>query len=221
VAPVSVTGITRLSIADAQAKAAEAKSGRPAWKLWRFDEPMQGLPSGFSAVENKAQWRIEKPEEPLKPTTPPGALRCTAANSGETFNVLLSDASFKDPSILVKLHADSGKEDQGGGVVWRAKDAHNYYIARWNPLEDNFRVYYVKDGKRTQIGSADVKADPKEWHRIRVDHAGSHIVASFDGKTVVTVDDSTFTDAGQIGLWTKADASTWFDDLAAVDLKPK
>jgi cyclophilin family peptidyl-prolyl cis-trans isomerase len=220
--PYSVTGVARMTAAEAQAAAASSKKGREPWKLWRFDEPLESEPPGFVVTETSgkgtlARWRIAKPPEPMKPTTPPGAVRCTTSNAGGTYNLLLAeDTSYRDLSVSVRVHADGGEEDQGGGVVWRAKDADNYYIARWNPLEGNFRVYHVKAGKRTQLGSAEVSSDAKEWHRIRIDHIGTRIAASFDGKTVFTLEDSTFADAGRIGLWTKADAGTWFDDLAAV-----
>jgi peptidyl-prolyl cis-trans isomerase A (cyclophilin A) len=220
--PYSITAVTRMAANEAQAAAATAKAGREPWKLWRFDEPMEGQPAGFVAGETSgkgtlARWRISKPTEPVKPTSPPGAIRCTTSNSGGTFNLLLAEStSYTDLSLSVRIHADTGEEDQGGGVVWRAKDADNYYIARWNPLEGNFRVYHVTAGKRKQIGSAEVSTDAKQWHRVRIDHSGARIVASFDGKPVITVEDSTIAGPGMIGLWTKADAGTWFDDLAAV-----
>jgi hypothetical protein len=111
----------------------------------------------------------------------------------------------------VKVKAISGKEDQGGGPVWRYQDNNNYYIARWNPLENNFRVYVVQDGKRKQLGSADVQLDPAVWHTITIDHAGNRIKASLDGRQLIEVNDETFAIIGKIGLWTKADAATAFD----------
>ena len=97
--------------------------------------------------------------------------------------------------------------------IWRAKDADNYYIARWNPLEKNFRVYYVKDGQRKQLASVDIKTDPSKWHEIEIEHVGNKIVAEFDDKKVIEIEDSTFTEGGMVGLWTKADAATAFDDF--------
>jgi hypothetical protein len=107
----------------------------------------------------------------------------------------------------------AGKEDQGGGPIWRAKDADNYYIARWNPLEKNFRVYFVKDGRRKRLASADIDVDPGKWHEIEIEHVGNKIVAEFDDKKLIEIKDSTFTEAGMVGLWTKADAATAFDDF--------
>ena len=111
------------------------------------------------------------------------------------------------------VRAVSGEEDQGGGPVWRAADASNYYITRWNPLEKNFRVYFVKAGRRKQLASAQATADISSWHTIRVVAVGAHIDCYFDGEKLLSVDDETFAEAGMVGLWTKADAVALFDDL--------
>jgi hypothetical protein len=135
-------------------------------------------------------------------------------NSGRTYNMLVQQIlSFSDLSFTVKVKAISGKEDQGGGPVWRYQDSNNYYIARWNPLETNFRLYYVKDSKRVQLASVDVQADPKAWHSISIDHQGNRIKASLDGRQLIDVTDDAIAKAGKIGLWTKADAATAFDAL--------
>ncbi|MCP4711520.1 MAG: hypothetical protein GY869_23115 [Planctomycetes bacterium] len=136
-------------------------------------------------------------------------------NSGQTYNLLMKDGKMTaEVDISIKVQAREGVEDQGGGPIWRAVDADNYYICRWNPLEDNFRVYYVKEGKRTQITSADIVVDPKEWHTIRIIHKGNKITAVLDRDVVVLeIEDDTFSEGGKIGLWTKADAVTAFDDF--------
>ena len=131
-----------------------------------------------------------------------------------TFNLFWTDRErFKDGTVEVKVRASSGRVDQGGGPIWRVQDKDNYYIARWNPLEDNFRLYYVKDGRRVQLASADVTADPKKWHTIRIEHKGDAIEGYLDGQELLEVRDETFTGAGGVGLWTKADAATGFDDF--------
>jgi hypothetical protein len=133
-------------------------------------------------------------------------------NTGQTYNMLIhQNIKLGDVPISVKVKALSGKEDQGGGPVWLYQDNNNYYIARWNPLENNFRVYVVKDGKRKQLGSADVQVDPAAWHTITIDHKGSLIKASLDGRQLIEVKDDNFPDAGKVGVWTKADAATAFD----------
>jgi hypothetical protein len=135
-------------------------------------------------------------------------------NSGQTYNLLIGrKIENKNLKVSVMVKSMTGKQDQGGGPIWRAKDADNYYIARWNPLEDNFRVYYVKDGKRVQLGSAEIKTDASKWHEIEIEHVGSKIVAEFDNKKVIEIEDTTFSEAGMVGLWTKADAATAFDDF--------
>jgi hypothetical protein len=91
-------------------------------------------------------------------------------------------------------------------------DAKNYYIARYNPLEDNFRVYKVEDGKRTQFQSAKIPGDDK-WHTLRITMAGAKITCYLDGQKYLEAEDSTFPDAGMIGLWSKSDAQSYFDEL--------
>lgn len=134
-------------------------------------------------------------------------------NKRSTYNLsIFEEARFKDVRIQVVVKAETGVEDQGGGPIWRALDENNYYIARWNPLEDNFCVYYVKDSKRKQLASLDIKLDPKKPHTLFISMVGTTINAMVDDH-LLTLEDNTFTKAGKIGLWSKADAATWFDDL--------
>lgn len=136
-----------------------------------------------------------------------------AINPDATFNVaLLSEAKFRDVDISVRLKAIAGEVDRGGGLVWRARDRDNYYIARYNPLEDNVRVYKVEDGKRTQLDHADAPGDGR-WHTLRITMTGREINGYLDGKRLLIAEDSTFRHAGRVGLWSKADARSYFDDL--------
>lgn len=140
-----------------------------------------------------------------------------ARNANPVFNVALAtEPRATDVELSVRLRAISGEDDQGGGLVWRAADAKNYYIARWNPLEDNLRVYQIKDGKRTQIQSADVETDAKAWHTLRITMKGDHIEGYLDEKKLLDAHDQTFTAGGRVGLWTKADAVTTFDDMQVI-----
>ena len=183
---------------------------------WDFDEETGAVPQELMAAETNGKgtpgtWEVSGGAVVLSETT----------NSGQTYNLLLTDggSSIADIELWVKVQARAGVEDQGGGVIWRAVDADNYYICRWNPLEDNFRVYYVKEGKRTQIASADVVVDPLAWHTIHIRHEGKKITAALDDETVIEVGDVTFSEAGQVGLWTKADAVTAFDDFMMRPIK--
>ena len=112
------------------------------------------------------------------------------------------------------VKAREGREDQGGRVIWRAQDSNNYYIARWNPLDDNLRLYYVKDGSRRMLVSAEASLSPDRWHTLAIGHEGSHIEVYLNGQRLLEAEDSTFANAGGVGLWTKADAATSFDDFS-------
>jgi hypothetical protein len=126
---------------------------------------------------------------------------------------LLEDRKFSDLDATVRFRPISGKDDASGGIIFRARDARNYYIVRANVLEDNFRLYTLVDGKRTQIASKKV-APPKmgEWHTLRVVARGAKIEAYLNGAKLIEHEDATFA-AGWVGLWTKADSVTEFDDL--------
>src|SRR5262245_12444207 len=182
-------------------------------------------PRGFTAAKTNgagklAEWRVESEAGPYGPIRIARLLKTT--NSGQTFNLLLSDSSYPaDVEVQVKIRPDSGKEDQGGGVVWRAKDAKSYYVARWNPLENNVRVYTVVDGKRTTLKSADVTPTPTPWHELEIDALGSKITCVFDHAELFTIDDGTFTSGGNVGLWTKADAASSFFEFAASAIRRK
>lgn len=178
-------------------------------RSWTFDAEKAGaIASGFT--NDVGEWKIVADESaPSKANV----IAQLAKNERPVFNVTLaSGTSYANVDITVKLKSIAGQIDQGGGVVWRARDAKNYYIARYNPLEDNYRVYKVEDGRRTQLGTSDIKGSIG-WHGLRVTMTGEHIECYYDGKKYLDVSDSTLKHAGKIGLWTKADAQTHFDDL--------
>lgn len=136
------------------------------------------------------------------------------SNWGNTFNLLiLKDVKLKNLEASVYIKAIKGREDQGGGILWRALDKNNYYVVRWNPLEDNFRLYFVKNGHRKMLASSYLKADPERWHGIKVVQEGNLIKCFFDGKLKISIKDTTFKGKGYIGLWTKSDACSAFDLL--------
>jgi hypothetical protein len=178
-------------------------------KIWNFDADKIGILSPEFTSE-VGEWKVV-----ANRTAPsePNVLAQQAKNSGSTFNlVLVSGTNYKDVDISVKMKAIAGKEDQGGGPVWRAKDAKNYYIARYNPLEDDYRVYKVEKGRRIQLQKVNIKHS-EEWYTLRVKMEGDHIQCFYNGKKYLDEKDPTFHEAGRIGLWTKADAQSHFDDL--------
>lgn len=130
------------------------------------------------------------------------------------FNLLVwNKKEYQDVSLEVKLKAVKGSEDRGGGLVWRYIDINNYYIARVNPLENNFTVYKVVNGSRRTLASANIEMQSDVWMIISITMMGNRIECYYNGKKYLEATDGTFTKPGKIGLWTKADAVTYFDNL--------
>ena len=121
--------------------------------------------------------------------------------------------SLADGFVEVKFKPISGKEDQAGGVVWRWQDGDNYYVARANALENNVSLYYTAHGVRKTLKYVDAPVARGEWHTLRVDFAGPKIGVSLDGKRYIDFDDGHVTAAGAVGVWTKADSVTAFDEF--------
>jgi Domain of Unknown Function (DUF1080) len=193
-------------------------------KVFTFAKADLGkVPAGWKAAQTGkgegSVWKVV--EDKTAPSKSGFALAQTAQGPSPLFNLCVAeDASFKDVVITVAFKADAGKIDQGGGVVWRYADANNYYIARFNPLEDNYRVYKVVDGKRVQLATKeDLKAPAGEWHTLSVTMTGDAITCSLNGAKHLEAKDDTFAKAGKVGLWTKADAQTSFDNFQVKGLK--
>jgi len=179
-------------------------------KTWNFDKNNIGVPPGEFSIE-AGDWKI------ISDSTAPSkgnALAQLANSSSGIYNlILVGNASYQNVDISVKMKAVKGKSDQGGGIVWRAIDSKNYYVVRYNPLEDNFRLYKVVKGARSEP-LQDVTIKSKDgWHDMRVTAKGDYIECYYDGKKYMDYHDSTFVMPGKIGLWTKADAQSLFDDL--------
>jgi hypothetical protein len=121
--------------------------------------------------------------------------------------------AWRDLALSVRFKPVSGEVDQAGGLIFRVKDANNYYLVRANALEDNLRIYKVVDGRRKQFDGKNLKVAPGEWHALKVEAAGSAFTVTYDGEKVIEAKDSTFEGPGKVGLWTKADSVTLFDDL--------
>jgi hypothetical protein len=187
--------------------------------LLRFDHDAPGKPPEGWVVEGTKQegqcatWAVT---HQAGAPSPPAVLALTAVNhdSSATFNLCWTDRiRMRDGRIEVKLRAHSGAVDQGGGIMWRVKDKDNYMVARWNPLEENFRVYSVKDGTRRQLASAKVTLPAGGWHALAIVQSGPRVECFLDGTRHLEATADHVPDEGGVGLWTKADAATWFDDL--------
>jgi hypothetical protein len=125
---------------------------------------------------------------------------------------IYQDTVARDVAVEVKYKAISGKVDQAGGIILRYTP-ENYYIARANALEDNVNIFKTINGKRIKVVEVPAKVTPGEWHTLRFEAKGAHLTLAFDGKTVIETDDTTFSGPGKVGLWTKADSVSAFDDL--------
>ncbi len=184
------------------------------------DAKVGDVPKGWTVAKTgTGEGSVWKAVEDM--TAPKGAK--VLAQVGESPNALFNlcvanDTSFVDVELSVAFKAVKGEDDQGGGVMWRYADADNYYIARFNPRENNYRVYKVMAGKRMQLGNKDIKLSTGEWHTLTVWMKGDQIECLLDGKKQLEAKDGTFAKAGKVGLWTKADAHTYFDDFKAVEL---
>jgi hypothetical protein len=121
--------------------------------------------------------------------------------------------ALADGVVEVKFKPLTGREDQAGGVVWRWKDGDNYYVARANALENNVSLYYTERGSRRTIKYVDAPVPGNAWHTLRVEFKGTHIRVLLDGKAYIELDDSHIAGPGAVGVWTKADSITAFDDF--------
>jgi len=169
-------------------------------------------PAAWTATQTgsgRAIWTVEKDE------TAPSKSNVLKQSGVATYPICLkTDTSVKDGSVEVKFKAISGKEDQAGGLVWRAKDSNNYYVARANALEDNVTIYDTVNGRRTERKRVNMKVASNQWHTLRVDFQANHFTVTFDGKKALEWDDETFKESGKVGVWTKADSVTEFDDFS-------
>lgn len=189
-----------------------------ALQLVSFDQS-QSLPEGWSAGvtgHGTAKWEVvADPSAPSKPNLlrqSGEATFCWAVNTRE---------QFKNGFAEVKIKPLSGKEDQAGGLVWRFTDANNYYVVRANALEGNVVLYKTVNGKRSSLQvkgrmfgyGIDAKVPKEKWSLLRVEFAGNLFSVFLEGKKLFDVEDDTFSNAGAVGVWTKADSVTLFDDF--------
>ena len=123
------------------------------------------------------------------------------------------DVKLADGFVEVRFKPLSGKDDQAGGVVWRWQDTDNYYVVRANALENNVSLYYTKDGSRRTLRYVDAPVAANTWHRLRVEFKGTNIQVFLDGKRYINTEDSRIVLPGSVGVWTKADSVTVFDDF--------
>jgi len=191
-----------------------------------FESTQTGAaPEGWTATltgSGDPKWTVESD------ATAPSKSMVLKQSGRATYPLLLkNDSSIKDGFVEVKFKAVAGSQDRAAGIVWRAKDANNYYVTRANALEDNVVLYKTVNGVRTPLDivgrkggyGTNIKVPANIWHSLRVDFNASRFRVSLNGKQLFEVEDSTFVDAGKIGLWTKADSVTLFDQITYGEAK--
>jgi len=201
------------------ARAASAKvppaTGKPF--LENFDGEAAGKPpSHFSFARTgqgaEGSWVVK--EDPTAPSKPNVLAQLSADTTDYRFPLAIrEDGAYQDVAVSVKFKAVSGKVDQAGGIVFRLQDPNNYYIVRANALENNYRLYHVVAGRRQQFAGANFHVTGNQWHTLRVIAVGNQLKCYYDGELKITATDNTFAGAGKVGLWTKADSVTYFDDF--------
>ena len=156
-----------------------------------------------------SRWAVEAdPSAPSKPHV------LKQSGVGDFPWAVVKDAKLANGYVEVRFKPLSGKQDQAGGVVWRWKDGKNYYVARANALENNVSLYYTQNGRRITLKYVDAPVAGHAWHSLRVEFSGKRIRVVLDGKPYIEMDDDHITGGGAVGVWTKADSVTVFDDFA-------
>jgi hypothetical protein len=200
---MKAVGIATLACATALCAHAETEN---------FDAVKPGaLPGGWTCgVTGKGSPKWAVGADPSAPS-PGNTLQQTG--NGTFPWCVINPISLTDGFVEVKFKPLRGREDQAGGVVWRWKDGENYYVARANALENNVSLYYTANGRRNTIRYVDAPVALNVWHTLRVEFSGQNIRVALNGKTYIDISDGRITGAGAVGVWTKADSVTSFDDF--------
>jgi len=187
-------------------------------QTFNFDADTPGsLPPGWEqgvTGRGTAHWTVQ---QDASAPSKPNVLRQSGVGSFPW--VVRRGVSIADGFVEVKFKSLDGREDQAGGVVWRWRDGDTYYVARANALENNVSLYYTERGRRNTIKYVDAPVPAGTWHTLRVEFSGKRIRVLFDGKAYIELEDAHLAGPGAVGMWTKADSVTAFDDFAFGSLK--
>jgi hypothetical protein len=178
-----------------------------------FDQDQTGAPPGGWTCgvtgRGSPKWTVEAD------STAPSKHNVLKQSGTGTFPWCAKNGvAIADGFVEVKFKPMQGSEDRAGGLMWRWKDGDNYYVARANALENNVSLYHTTRGSRHTIQYVDAPVQVNEWHTLRVDFTGKRIRVSLDGKQYIDVEDVHIEGAGAVGVWTKADSITVFDDFS-------
>ncbi len=190
-------------------------------RTWNFDSDTLDAPPaqfafGRTGTGREGKWLVRA--EPGAPSGPNVLAQTDADPTDNRFAVAFTvDAFPADVDLAVKCKPISGSVDRACGLVLRLIDTNNYYLTRANALENNVRLYFVKEGHRQQIASWTGNVTSGVWHAYRIVATGDHFEVYWDGAKILDHRDSTFASGGRVGVWTKADSVTYFDDLTARD----
>jgi hypothetical protein len=186
-------------------------------KVWNFDgDTLDALPQEFvigTLVDGRpaGDWRVLRTDQAKSPPHLLGQVQGKGSEHAYKV-VLVNGTDGSDVDLEVSIFPVDGKADMGGGLIWRASDDRNYYLTRVNPLEQNIRIYRIVKGIRQLLQNFNQTISLKRWHTLRVITTGCQIQVLYDERQVFDLCENTFT-RGRIGLWTKSDAVTYFDDL--------
>jgi hypothetical protein len=206
-----IAALTLLSTLTSRVDAEERQT------TWNFDvdtldQPPPGFSFGRTGKGAPGRWIVRPAND-----APSGHQVLVQVDGDATdyrFPVAVADAAMaSDLRVSVKCKPVSGRVDQACGLVFRYQDENNYYVTRANALEDNVNLYFVKDGRRKEIAGWRGKVAGGTWHHLAVTAKGNNFAVEWNGKKIIEKSDDTFAQAGKIGLWTKADSVTEFDDL--------
>ncbi len=195
-------------------------------KIWNFDQDKpHELPSGWLSEHTgqgaKGNWEVVA--DPSAPSLPNVLAQLSDDATNYRFPLAIVErTNYQDLVLSVRFRAISGTRDQGAGLVWRFRDANNYYIVRANALENNVVLYKMQEGKRISLApkgtpektyGVKTRVPGDSWNKLGIQVKGSLFTIFLNDERLFEVEDHTFAETGKIGLWTKADSVIYFDDL--------
>jgi hypothetical protein len=184
---------------------------------WSFDadrpgEPPTGFAFGLTGSGPRGRWEIMA--DPGAPSRGHVLAQLDADDTDFRFPIAVADAvQPANVRVSVRCKMVSGVVDQACGLVVRYQDEDNYYITRANALEGNIRLYHVQSGNRRQLASWSGVVQAGVWHDYAFEAVGDRLQVFWNGTRIIDHRDTTFAQGGRIGVWTKADSVTYFDDL--------
>lgn len=188
-------------------------------KTWTFEEDEVGKPPAgfyFDTTNDRpdGKWEVVQDGERR-------VLAQVDKNQDDKRQALavVEKSSFKNVRLAAKIKVVAGDEDRTAGIIWRYKNSENYLVARIDIKHKNVRLFRVVDGNRVKFGGADkLKVEYNRWYTLRIEHRGSKIKVYLDDEMLFDEHDRHFTKAGRVGLWSKADSISYFDELKAEEL---